>query len=558
MFTIALAVAAGAPAAAQAWMPEPVQFTRTAATDGGGKRADVRTGRRFDLVGLEWRGARSAHAELRVRLASGRWSRWAHADPADGPDRGEGRGRTVSPPVWAGGARRVQVRLSRPVRGLRLRLVNTTGSSTRAARARTRARVAKRGAFGAQSAPATGAPQPGIIPRSAWGASRCRPRDVPSYGNVRVAYVHHTVSLNGYSRARAASMVLGICLFHRNGNGWDDIGYDFLVDRYGRVFEGRSGGADAPVIGAHSGGFNSESTGVAMLGSFSSSAPPRRAIRSLERLLAWKLSVHGVPAIGRARVTSLGGPSTSYRAGTRVKVNRISGHRDVNLTACPGAALYRRLPAIRRAVARRQGELSALTIAPVATQAPYGAGVAVSGLLTLPGDTDPAGAAIEVRQLTGGEERILATTVAGADGGWSAQLPAVTSRGSLRAVFAGDAGRPGVASNTAYVDVVPQIDLAVSPTSLAAEGTVVATGSVRPGKRRVRVTAYLQRADGTERRAVRRRVPARDGTYSASLPLRRAGSYRLVTTASEDLASLAGSSPSVFVQVAPGGSPKAR
>ena len=367
MFTIALATTACAPAAAQAWMPEPVQFTRDAATDGGGTRADLRTARRFDLVGLEWSGARRAHAELRVRLSSGRWTRWAHADPSDeGPDAGEGRGRAVGPPVWAGGANRVQVRLERPVRRLRLRFANTTGSATPAARRQTDERVEKSGAFGAQAdpAPTAGPAKPSIVPRSSWGASRCRPRDTPSYGNLRVAYVHHTVSLNGYSRARAASMVLGICLFHRNGNGWDDIGYDFLVDRYGRVFEGRGGGADAPVIGAHTGGFNSESTGVAVLGTHTWSAPPRAAMRSLERLLAWKLSLHGVPATGRATVTSLGGPSTSHPFGARVKVNRISGHRDVNLTACPGAALYRRLPALRRAVARRQGALSSLTFEP--------------------------------------------------------------------------------------------------------------------------------------------------------------------------------------------------
>ena len=555
MFTTALALTAGAPAAAQAWMPEPTQFTRDAAMDGG-TRADVSTVRRFDLVGLEWRGPRSVDAELRVRLASGRWSRWAHAGATDdGPNPGEGarRGLVAGPPVWAGGGDRVQVRLSRPVRRLRLRFVNTSGSATAAERRRMRERVERRGAFGAQNVPQTGAAMPSIVPRSSWGASRCRPRDTPSYGTVKAAYVHHTVSVNGYSRAGVASMILGICLFHRNGNGWDDIGYDFLVDRYGRVFEGRDGGVDAPVIGAHAGGFNSESTGVAVLGNFTSSVPPRAALRSLERLLAWKLSLHGVPATGRTTVTSLGGPSTGYRLGTRVKVNRISGHRDVDLTSCPGAALYRRLPAIRRAVARRQGQLSSLSIGPVVSRALFGDGPAVSGRLAVPGGMSAEGAPVELRRLTGGRERVLAATTAAADGSWSAQLPPVTSPLSIRAVFAGDGGRPGVTSPTAYVSVLPRVQLAVTPTAVTAGQTVVATGAVQPAKRRVTVTAYLQRIDGTERRYARRSVPVVGNLFRAKLSLERAGSFRVEATAPEDARSLAGASPPVVVTAAPEG-----
>ena len=119
-------------------------------------------------------------------------------------------------------------------------MVNTTGSATAADRARTRAQVARRGTFGKLTSAATpSAGMPPIVPRSAWGASRCKPRVTPAYGVERVAYVHHTVSLNSYSASRAASVVLGVCLFHRNARGWNDIGYDFLVDRYGRTFEGR-------------------------------------------------------------------------------------------------------------------------------------------------------------------------------------------------------------------------------------------------------------------------------------------------------------------------------
>ena len=550
-FALALAATAAAPAAAHAWMPEPVQFTRSVAA-GNTTRADVRTGRRFDLVGLEWRGARAVHAELRVRLANGRWSRWVHADPeGDGPDPGEGRAPTVGPPVWAGGGSRVQVRLERPVRGLKLRLVNTTGSATAAARKRTRALVERRGDFGVRRVPVTTAGMPAIVPRVSWGASRCKPRDTPSYGDVRAAYVHHTVSVNGYSRARAASLVLAICLFHRNGNGWDDVGYDFLVDRYGQVFEGRGGGIDAPVIGAHAGGFNSESTGVALIGTFERSAPPRAALQSLEQLLAWKLALHGVPALGRVQVTSAGGSSSRYRAGTRVTVNRISGHRDVNFTACPGTATYRRLPALRRAVALRQGPLSGLTLAAPVPPAPYGGGTPVGGRLTVPPGASPDGGLVEVRQLTGGRERVLASALAAPDGSWSAGLPPLTAGMLVRAVFLGDPGRPGVVSSPAFVAVAPRIELSVSPNPVAPGGTAIAAGSVRPSKRRVSVTAYLRRPDGSERRVAARSVPVRGGVFRADLRLAEPGSYRLVARAAADERSLAAESPPAFVDVTP-------
>jgi hypothetical protein len=535
-------------------MPEPVELTRAVALDPGGSTAEVRTRRSFDMAGLEWRGGRDVHAELRVRSRDGGWTRWGHSDAhADGPDSGpEGRrGRTVGNPVWTGGSRRVQIRLSRPVRGLRVRLVNTTGSATPAARAATRAKAARKGSFGAARLPATNVGTPAIARRSSWGASRCKPRSSPAYGTVKTAYVHHTVSLNGYSASRSASMVLGICLFHRNGNGWNDIGYDFLVDRYGRVFEGRAGGLDAPVIGAHAGGFNSESTGVAVLGNFSSSTPPRAAMRSLARLLAWKLSVHGVPARGRVRVTSLGGPSARYPYGRRVSVRRISGHRDVDLTACPGGALYARLPALRRRVARLQAGVSRLEMIAAAGEVPYGSGLRVDGTLTVPDGAIPEGAQVELRRFERGRETLLTTATAAADGSWSAELPPFERSQLVRAVFGGDDGRPGVVSAFTAVAVVPQIELSVSSELTTAGSAVRASGAVRPGKRRVRITAFVQAPDGSEHVAVSRRVSATDGHYDAALVLSRPGTYRVVTTARADAASMDGSSPSVTVHVLP-------
>src|ERR671910_395917 len=110
-----------------------------------------------------------------------------------------------------------------------------------------------------------GAPPP-ITPRSAWGADSVPPREPPIYGEVQLAFVHHTVTANDYTPEESPGIVLAIARYHRNSQGWNDIGYQFLVDRYGQIFEGRAGGIDQAIVGAQAQGFNSVSTGVACLG----------------------------------------------------------------------------------------------------------------------------------------------------------------------------------------------------------------------------------------------------------------------------------------------------
>src|SRR5207253_5515468 len=118
----------------------------------------------------------------------------------------------------------------------------------------------------------------------------------PSYGAVRLAFVHHTDSPNGYTRGEVPAMLRAIYAFHTYVNGWDDIGYNFAIDAFGRIFEARAGGIDEPVVGAHAGGYNLVSSGVALLGAFASRSISPAAARSLRALLAWKLSLPGVPA----------------------------------------------------------------------------------------------------------------------------------------------------------------------------------------------------------------------------------------------------------------------
>jgi hypothetical protein len=461
----------------------------------------------FDLVGVVGHAPDGVKVELRARLGDGHWTPWTHAH--------------VGQPAWAHGATKAQFRTSRPVRGLHLRYVNVPAEASGAGQ-----RASRQAA--PLALPTTNAPPPRIIPRSAWDPqNRCRPRATSGLGRVRMAFVHHTVSLNGYSRSQAAGLVLGVCLFHRDGNGWNDIGYNFLVDRYGQVFEGRAGGIDQPVIGAQAGGFNAPSTGVSMIGNFSRVPPPRAAMSSLARLLAWKLSIHGVPAKGRVTVGSAGGSSTGYRAGTKVRLNRISGHRDADLTECPGAALYRLLPALRNRVATLEGAYSRLSMAAPTVAVPYGSDVALSGRLSPARGSE----AIEVRELSAGRERVVGSAVTSPDGTWFANVGAERS-GVFRAVYPGDAVSPGVISNVAYVAVTPAITLDASRRS---DGRLHVAGTVAPAKPFVTVTAYR----GSKRVAAKR-LKATDGSFGASLDVPARSALSLLAEVPADAATAAG------------------
>src|SRR5919204_5901495 len=294
----------------------------------GGLSRVLRAPGRFDVLGV--RAPRGVHGalEVRVRRRGGRWGGWVplavHGDHA--PDTGTGE--RASDPVWAGGCDELQLRTRAPLRrALRVHFVAVPAVSPRRRRAQT--------AAAKQTSPQPGTPPP-IIPRSAWGGDSVPPRAAPEYGVVQMAFVHHTVTANDYTADQSGSIVLGIAKYHRDTNGWNDIGYNFLVDKYGQVFEGRAGGVEQAVVGAHAQGYNDQSTGVALLGTFSDEGIPEPAMAAVAQLLGWKMSLHGVPCEGGLTVISGGGSLNRYSAGTPVAMQRISGHRDGDKTSCPG------------------------------------------------------------------------------------------------------------------------------------------------------------------------------------------------------------------------------
>jgi hypothetical protein len=166
---------------------------------------------------------------------------------------------------------------------------------------------------------------------------------------LRFAVVHHTAGSNTYGPEESAAIVKGIQLYHVKANGWNDIGYNFLVDRYGQVFEGRGGGLDRNVIGAHAEGFNTGSVGVALIGMYGSRAPSAEAERSIAALLSWRLDGGHLDPASSSIVTS--GGSSRFKPGAGVYLRAVSGHRDTGFTSCPGNKLYERLGALMEVAA---------------------------------------------------------------------------------------------------------------------------------------------------------------------------------------------------------------
>ncbi len=297
---------------------------------------------RFDLVGVA--GGKGPF-EYRVREDGGDWTVWAESDPGG--------------PVYTGGSNYVQVRSRHvPIRG-ELHFVNVSGDSTAVGglinRVRSAVNSAVIAALPVRAADAA-APKPRFISRKQWGANGrggCKPRQRAEYGQVKAGVVHHTVSLNSYSEAEAPGMVLAICRFHRNGNGWNDIGYNALVDRFGNVYQGRAGGMRRPVVGAQAEGINAQTAGISAIGDYDKARPSKQTINGIVKYLAWRLSLEGIKATGKTRLISSGGSSQRTPKGKRMRVPRIFNHGFTNYTDCAGQYLNKMIPKIRKKVQRR-------------------------------------------------------------------------------------------------------------------------------------------------------------------------------------------------------------
>jgi hypothetical protein len=291
---------------------------------GAARMLAPRAAPRFTLIGLHWQGPGSV--SFRTRTVEGTWSAWQRAVIHELPDPGDEGARAAAwhlgTPFWTGASDAVQYRLEGRVERLRAHFVL---SEARAARG-----------------PATTS-QPFIVRRGAWGADETIVRGAPSYASRLIgAFVHHTAGSTPTTPEESAAVARAIQVYHVKSNGWKDIGYNFLVDPFGQALEGRAGGIQRNVIGAHALGFNTGSVGVALLGNFEKKTLTPEAQATLAALLAWRLDVGHVDPLATVGFVS---------NGSEHRLRAVSGHRDVNATACPGANLYPELDTIAGAAA---------------------------------------------------------------------------------------------------------------------------------------------------------------------------------------------------------------
>jgi hypothetical protein len=436
-----------------------------------------------DLVGVEWQGSAQENISLRFRDRDGHWSSWVSAGTnGHGPDVRPQADRQVGEPIWTGGTGSVQIRAAGRVSDAKLHLVNVNGPAEAGRHGRTAAPLASTASLPlATPELSAGAGQPPIIARKTWARGMAPPKVAPEYGAVEMAFVHHTENPNGYAAGAVPAMLRAIYVFHRYVNGWNDIGYNFVVDLYGRVFEARAGGIDESVVGAQAGGYNLFSTGIAVLGTFSSVPISKAARDALEKLLAWKLSLHGVPAQGRVtvEVNPAGASYSRFPANARVSLPRIAGHRDGDATECPGNVLYGELPAIRTGVQRLAPNPTRATLvlttpavapetratpesgsAPAPESTPASQTQVLSGVIDLLDGTPLSGAPVQVQARTvshKGEvvsERTLGEATTNAAGEWKLDATPLSPPGSgiwLRALCPGGPGFGAAVSDALHL-----------------------------------------------------------------------------------------------------------
>jgi hypothetical protein len=310
----------------------------------------------YSMLGLTWRGTDPTSLRFRSHGRDG-WSVWRTAEVLeDGPTPGtEGSPKRATQPVWVGPSNGVQLDVrGSGQRDLRLVLIDPgvlasddDASGTAAGPGAAAKQPAMRTAARKPRKRPKSSPRPPLLTRPQWGANERLRNGRPTYNaGLRQVHVHHTASGNDYTRADVPAILRGMYRYHTKSLGWFDLGYNFVVDKFGRSWVGRSGGPARLVRGAHTLGFNHNSVGIAVLGNFEQTSPTKRAVTAVVRLAAWKLDRHHRDATGRVAVRSQG--SDRYRSGKRVRLYVVDGHRDTNQTACPGERLYERLPGIRR------------------------------------------------------------------------------------------------------------------------------------------------------------------------------------------------------------------
>lgn len=202
--------------------------------------------------------------------------------------------------------------------------------------------------------------RPAIVTRAQWGADESLRKPIAWNSTIKAVVVHHTATANGYTRAQAPAIIRGVYVFHIKGRGWSDIGYHFLVDRFGTVYEGRKGSLDKVPLGVHTGGFNTHTIGVSIIGDYTQATPSAATLAGVAQVAAWKLATFERDPLGTTVLTARSGSTHPVKKpGWTGSVPVILGHRDLGSTACPGKSVHSRLGTIRSAAAEQVKRVAA-------------------------------------------------------------------------------------------------------------------------------------------------------------------------------------------------------
>lgn len=365
---------------------------------------------------------------------------------------------------------------------------------------------------------------PVVIARSAWGADETLGSGVSGADDLRAVVVHHTAGTNSYSQADVPQILRGIHSYHTRTLGWADVGYNVLVDKFGRLYEGRKGGLHRNIVGAHARGFNAETFGISVMGDYMSAAPPQVAMDALVEAISWKLGGAFRLSSSESAPHQVAVSGTKWPVGATVSLQRVTSHRDVNYTDCPGNAFYARMGALRTSVQSRldrrwRAHRDAFTAA---------GGSAVLGTVR---EIAHVEGAYLVTRLTAGAvlspagqpDAARVSAFSEWDPSWGLPVEGIRSAGNRR-VQPFESGVASVENGQVrfvprrFADVEPQRQFYLEVNDLAARGIATGwpDGTFRPDASHARdaMVVYVHRALGAPDVALPARSPFRDLTPS--------------------------------------------
>lgn len=306
----------------------------------------------FTMAAVTW-SAKQADAEpvvsVRAQDAQGKWGAWTKLEAEETPDEEKMKLKRAGTQLAYLGNQRVGIEVkiegvkSEHLTDIKVNLIDSNkmpdaeGRYTLMAPARPEANDNKK---------IRNVPKPKIITRDQWGATDkyinkdCALTVDPG---IQGTVVHHTAGSNDYTQSQVYGILRGVQIYHAATLGWCDIGYNFLIDKFGNIYEGRKGSIDSAIHGAHAGDGNWKTFGVSMMMNSETYAPSAAVYDAAAALIAWKFGKYGLDTTDKATFTI-------SKTKQSLTLNAISGHREISATACPGKNIWANMNNLRNKV----------------------------------------------------------------------------------------------------------------------------------------------------------------------------------------------------------------